>query len=129
MKQLSWMLVVAIAAGLGYWGWRVRRKLNERRLASEERMAQLLAQAVRPAAAPAGMPDPGALAALAQQRLLLDAAAKAAEAGEPALAIQLYARLIARYPAAPSAAMARTAAEAQKRKLSLSKSPDTSCPG
>jgi TolA-binding protein len=129
MTQVAWILVLAIGAGVGYSLWRFRRKAEERREAAEARMAQLMAQAVRPGAAPAAGTDAAAQAALAQQRLLLDAAGKAAEAGEPALAIQLYARLIARYPGGPSAALARTAVEAQKKRLSLSRSPGTSAPG
>jgi hypothetical protein len=42
---------------------------------------------------------------------------KAGEAGEPALAIQLYARLLARYRRRRFAAQARAAVEAQKKKL------------
>jgi hypothetical protein len=56
-------------------------------------------------------------AALAKQRLLLEAAAKAGEAGEPVLSIQLYARLLARYPDSAFAAQAREAVEAQKKNL------------
>ena len=54
---------------------------------------------------------------LAQQKLLFEAAHKAGEAGEPALAIQLYARLLARYPASAFAPQARAAVEALKKKL------------
>jgi hypothetical protein len=54
---------------------------------------------------------------LAKQRLLLDAAAKAAEAGEPVLSIQLYARLLARYPDSAFASQARAAVEVQKKHL------------
>ena len=54
---------------------------------------------------------------LAKQRLLFDAAAKAGEAGEPVLSIQLYARLLARYPESAFASQARAAVEAQKKNL------------
>jgi hypothetical protein len=54
---------------------------------------------------------------LAKQRLLFEAAAKAGEAGEPVLSIQLYARLLARYPDSAFAAQARAAVEAQKKNL------------
>ena len=57
---------------------------------------------------------------LPQQKLLLEAATKAGEAGEPALSIQLYARLLSRYPESAFAAQARAAVEAQKRKLAKS---------
>ena len=52
-----------------------------------------------------------------QQKLLFEAAAKAAEAGEPALAIQLYARLIARFPQSALVEQARGAVQAQKERL------------
>ena len=54
---------------------------------------------------------------LAKQRLLFDAAAKAGEAGEPVLSIQLYARLLARYPESTFASRARAAVEMQKKNL------------
>jgi outer membrane protein assembly factor BamD (BamD/ComL family) len=65
------------------------------------------------AATPAPTVDPS----LPQQKLLLEAASKAGEAGEAALSIQLYARLIARYPQTAFAPQARAAVEAQKKKL------------
>jgi hypothetical protein len=73
-------------------------------------MAAFMAQA-KPAAAPAPVAE------LPQQKLLFEAAAKAAEAGEPVLSIQLYARLLARFPDSAFAAQARAAVEAQKLKL------------
>lgn len=54
---------------------------------------------------------------LKKQRLLFDAAAKAGEAGEPVLSIQLYARLLARYPDSTLAAQARAAVEMQKKNV------------
>jgi hypothetical protein len=50
--------------------------------------------------------------------LLFEAAHKAGEAGEPAIAIQLYARLLSRYPQTAFADQARAAVQAQKKKLS-----------
>jgi hypothetical protein len=107
MKPVVWLLAIAAAAGLAFWfrSWRGREA--ERRRASEERVASFMAQAMvraKPDAAP--------------QRLLFEAAAKAAEAGEPVLSIQLYARLLARYPESAFAAQARAAVEEQKKKLS-----------
>jgi len=58
-----------------------------------------------------------------QQRLLLEAAAKAGEAGEPALSIQLYAKLLARYPQCSFADQARAAVTAQKKKLAPAPKP------
>jgi hypothetical protein len=54
---------------------------------------------------------------VAIQRLLLEAGAKAGEAGEPALSIQLYAKLLTRYPNCTFAQQARAALETQKKKL------------
>jgi hypothetical protein len=141
MRQLVWILLLAIAAGLVYWFIHLRRRWAERERASEERFAAFMAKTLpqrngappslapvappatpKPAApvqpaAPASAPrsDP---AASHQQLLLLEAAAKAAEAGEPALAIQLYARLLGRYPDSALGAQARAAIEEQKKKLS-----------
>jgi hypothetical protein len=112
MKQAAWLLVIASIGAIGYWFWTWRRRWAERERAAEERMAALVAQAKPAAPAPppakAPSPNPG---------LLFDAAAKTAAAGEPALSIQLYARLIARYPDSPFAAQARAAVEIEKKKL------------
>jgi len=122
MKQLVWLVLLAIAGGFGYWFWRLRQRWQERSRAAEERFASLMAQArpSAPAAVPAAMPAamPAVPPAdLSQQKLLLEAAAKAGEAGEAVLSIQLYARLLARYPQTSFAGQARAAVEAQKQKL------------
>ena len=119
MKQLVWLVLLAIAGGFGYWLWRVRQRWQERSRASEERFVSLMAQAKpsAPAAIPAAMPAVPPTD-LSQQKLLLEAAAKAGEAGEGVLSIQLYARLLARYPQTSFAGQARAAVEAQKKKLS-----------
>ena len=52
-----------------------------------------------------------------QERLLLEAASKAGEAGEPALSIQLYAKLLSRYPQTTFSSQARAAVVEQKKKL------------
>jgi HAMP domain-containing protein len=111
MKALTWLLVIAAIGVLGYALWNWRQRFLERQRAAQERFAAFMAQA-KPAA-PAVAADPG----LPQQRLLLEAAAKAGEAGEPVLSIQLYARLLARYPESALAAQARAAVETQKQKL------------
>jgi len=114
MKHMVWLIALGIAAGLGYWIWLASRRWGERKRAAEERFASFMAQTVKPAAPKlAAVPGPD----LGPQKLLLEAAAKAAEAGEPALSIQLYARLIARYPEGPFSAQARAAVEAQKSRL------------
>jgi hypothetical protein len=107
MKPVIWLFAVITAAGLVYWfrSWRGREL--ERKRASEERFASFMAQAM--VAAKPGSPAP---------RLLFEAAGKAGEAGEPVLSIQLYARLLARYPESALAAQARAAVEEQKKKLS-----------
>src|SRR4030095_2147964 len=115
MKLVIWLGVIAAIAVLVYGvvKWRQRREELER--ASEQRSAAFMAEMM--AAAKAKNPAPIDAAALAKQRLLLGAAAKAGEAGEPVLSIQLYARLLARYPDSAFAAQAREAVEAQKKNL------------
>lgn len=123
MKQMVWVIALGVAAGMGYWIWLASRRYNERKRAAEERFASFMAQTMRPAAprldALPAAPKPAAVPAadLGPQKLLFDAAAKAAEAGEPALSIQLYARLIARYPDGALVAQARSAVAAQKSRL------------
>jgi hypothetical protein len=135
MKQLVWIVLLGIAAGLVYWFVLLRRRWAERERASEERFAVFISKtlpqtaaktppaplvppASRPPefAAPAAAPKTDA-AASHQQLLLLEAAGKAGEAGEAALSIQLYARLLARYPDSALAAQARAAVEELKKKL------------
>jgi hypothetical protein len=102
------MLGLIIAGGFGYATWRAHGQYVERRRAAEERMAAFVAQAKTPAPIKETAP---------QERLLFDAATKAAEAGEPVLAIQLYARLLSRFPQTALAGEARAAVAAQKQKL------------
>jgi hypothetical protein len=115
MKLVLWLAIIAAIAVLVYGAvkWRQRREELER--ASEQRSAAFMAEMM--AAAKVKNPTPLDAAALAKQRLLLEAAAKAGEAGEPVLSIQLYARLLARYPDSAFAAQAREAVEAQKKNL------------
>jgi len=124
MKAIIWLLVFGILAGLAYWIWVSRRRWEERKRASEERFASFMAQTMKPAAKEAAAAAPTVPAALAApaadagaQKLLFDAAAKAGEAGEAALSIQLYARLIVRFPDSALAPQARAAVEAQKARL------------
>ena len=125
MKMVVWLGLLGVVAGFGYAFWVVMRRHAERKQAAEERLAAFVAQIrpvaakpapapeLKPAAAPAAAPAP----ALGLQKLLFEAAVKAAEAGEPALSIQLYARLIARYPDGAFVAQARAAADREKAKL------------
>ena len=106
MKALFWIVLLAGAAGCAYWWRRWRQREDERARAAEQRFASFVAQA-KSRMAPA---DP-------VQRLLFDAAGKAGEANEPALAIQLYARLISRFPDGALVPQARAAVDVQKKKL------------
>jgi hypothetical protein len=132
MKVIFWLLAAAFPIVAVWLVVRMRRKLQEREQAEAERFAAFMAataaakapvDAVLPAS-PAASPlpvAPGAAMtgdALSQQKLLFEAAHKAGEAGEAALAIQLYARLLARYPESSFVAQARAAVEAQKKKIS-----------
>lgn len=126
---MLWLLLFAsVAAAV----WLVRHGLSKwqaRKRAEEERLANFMAQTTASAKLKADAPLPAIAAEvpaaplpasssdLARQKLLFEAAHKSGEAGEPALAIQLYARLLARYPATAFAAEARAAVEAQKKKL------------
>ena len=102
--------------------WYIRRKAEERKLAEEARVAAFVSSLGAAVPPPAPKPAPAQPSAppagdIALQKLLFDAAHKAGEVGEPALAIQLYARLLARFPATTLASPAREAVETQKKKL------------
>jgi len=119
MKQFVVVIMLGAFAGLIFFVWLRYRAWADRQRASDERFAGFIDQ-VRPAAVPAtapvaapAPPDP----TIAQQKLLLEAASKAGEAGEAVLSIQLYARLLARYPQSTFGTQARAAVEAQKKKL------------
>ena len=128
MKHMAWFVALAALAGIVYGLWRLRVKWEERKRASEDRFTTFMAQALpggvpaaaKVAIAPAVPPivaEAKANKDVAIQRLLLEAASKAGEAGEPALSIQLYARLLSRYPQTSFADQARAAVEFQKKKL------------
>ena len=125
MTTVFWVVVCAIAGAFGWLVWHNARKWEARRRAEEERFVSFMAGTTGAAAprqpAPSSAPAPVLPAAapdeLPLQKLLFEAAHKAGEAGEPALALQLYARLLARYPASTLAGAARAAVEAQKKKL------------
>jgi HAMP domain-containing protein len=122
VKFVLWLLVLAAIGVFGYAIWSWRRRWQERERASQERFAAFMAEA-RPKKAEV------APSTLPLQKLLFEAAAKAAEAGEPALSIQLYARLLARFPETAFAEQARSAVEAEKQKLAKPKTPGTAGPG
>ena len=124
---MFWVLLLAVAFAAGWWIRQSLRQWAARKRAEEERFASFMAEtaaaakprAAAPATAAAVPAAPLAQSAdgLAQQKMLFEAADKAGEAGEPALAIQLYGRLLARYPATAFADQARAGAAAQKKKL------------
>jgi hypothetical protein len=124
MRGLAWFIVLGTIVGIVWYLMRLRRQFAERQEAAEARMMTLMTQ-VRPttAAAPLLTPVPTGEAAAPpaaeapQERLLFDAAHKAGEAGEPALAIQLYAKLLSRFPKTIFTARARSGVEEQKKKL------------
>ena len=113
MKQMFAIVLLAVAAGLGFWLWKAYRQFAERNRGADQRLTSAMSQAMN-AAKPKAAED---AAGMAQQKLLYEAAAKAGEAGEAVLSIQLYARLIARYPESTLGTQARAAVEAQKKKL------------
>jgi len=121
MKGLFWMVAIGFVLTAAGIVWYVVRKFKERQLAEGARMADFLAATAGKTRLVEALPAPAAIApavdGLAQQRLLFEAAHKAGEAGEAALAIQLYARLLARYPASAFALQARAAVDVQKRRL------------
>jgi len=125
VSSAAWFVAIAAFGGFAYWLWRAWRKWLERSQASSARLEEFVASAkggaapapqavppVAPAAAPVATPMPAPA-----QKLLFEAASKAAEAGEAALSIQLYARLLSRYPDTALAPMARAAVEVQKKNL------------
>jgi hypothetical protein len=130
MPTILMLVIAGCLGGIAYLCWRLVQKARERERTEEARFAAFM-EARRGAAAPAGTPaqpptpaapaPPAAVAVpantLETQKLLFDAARKAGDAGEPALAIQLYARLLARFPDSGFAKEVRIAAEAQKKKL------------
>lgn len=126
MKGLFWLVVFGFVLTTAGIVWSVLRKFKERQLAEEARMASFLAATTGKTKPVEALPSPLPAAVapaddgLAQQRLLFDAAHKAGEAGESALAIQLYARLLARYPASAFIPPARSAVEALKKKRGTS---------
>jgi len=126
VKLIGWLLLIASTAGIAFVFWRWRRSEEERKRAAEDRMASFMAQAMPAAhATPAAQATPAVQAmpmatdagALLKQKLLFEAAAKAGQAGEAVLSIQLYARLLSRYPDSSFAGPARVAVEEQKKKL------------
>jgi hypothetical protein len=119
MKGLLWLVVIGALGGIVWLVARWRRQYAERQQAAEARLASFIAQAAPSMVAAPVAPVPAAPIAVPapQERLLLDAAAKAGEAGEPVLSIQLYAKLLSRYPQTQFASQARAAVEAQKKKL------------
>ena len=131
MKGLLWLVVFAAFGGVVWMVARWRRQYVERQQAAEARLAGFIAQAAPTMVAAPALPAaaPPVAAPAPAERLLLEAAAKAGEAGEPALSIQLYAKLLSRYPQTQFATQARAAVETQKKKLAQPKAPDKAARG
>jgi predicted negative regulator of RcsB-dependent stress response len=123
MQTILWLVIVACLGGIAFLCWRLVQKARERERTEAARFAAFMdaqrgkTAAPAPAAAPSPAPALAPSTSLETQKLLFDAARKAGDAGEPALAIQLYARLLARFPDSAFAAEVRAAVEAQKKKL------------
>ncbi len=117
MNTLFWLVVVALVATIAALIWLTRRRAEERQRAEEARIAAFVS-GLAPTPKPVDAPAAPANSEIALQKLLFEAAHKAGEANEPALAIQLYARLLARYPTTAFAVQARAAVETQKKKRS-----------
>jgi hypothetical protein len=127
MRTVFWLAVIGAIFTICWIAWYSLRKWKERRIAEEQRLASFMAETAGRARMLEAAVAPAALAAtpaispvddiVATQKLLFEAAHKAGDAGEPAIAIQLYARLLARYPQTAFADQARAAVEAQKKKL------------
>jgi hypothetical protein len=111
MRLLLWFTVIGAIGGIALWFWKARERWKDKQRESEQRFAEMMAQ-LKPTVAPTLVKVEAP-----EQRLLFDAAGKAAAAGEPVLSIQLYARLLARYPDTQFAAQAKAAVESQKKKL------------
>ena len=116
MKTLLWLVAVGALVGIVVLMRRLFARWGEKRKASEERFATFIAQA-RPAAAPAPDLAPQPQLSAPEEQLLFDAGGKAGQAGEAALAIQLYARLLARFPQSRLAPHAQAALAEQEKKL------------
>jgi len=125
MAGVIGFLIAAAFFGLGFWLWIGLRRFSQNQRSSQERMNNVMVQAMTSAKAKPGNDEAG----LAQQKLLFEAASKAGEAGEAVLSIQLYARLVARFPNSALGAQARQAVEAQKKKLVIPKAPGPAAPG
>src|SRR5436189_4856975 len=79
MKLFFWLIVLATIGGIVYFFARWRRQWAERQQEADARMMSLIVQARPPA--PAGAATMAPAPAAPQERLLLDAAAQAGEAG------------------------------------------------
>jgi TolA-binding protein len=112
MTTVVWLVIAGCVGGIAYLAWRALDKARERERTEEARFAAFI-QAGKPTTAPVAPPPALASAPPAasnpQEKALFEAANKATEAGEPQLALQLYQRLVERFPAgefAPGARMA-----------------------
>ena len=110
---MLWLLLAACAVGAAFLAWRSWQKFSARKHAEAQRVAAFMADTLklsRNAAAPAvaAVAAPVAADTAPIEKKLIEAAIKAAEAGEPAIAEALYRRLLERFPHSPLADFART---------------------
>ena len=116
---MLWLVLAACAVGVAVLMWRSWLKISARKQAEEQRLAAFMAETMKaprhdaapalpaPVAAPA-VPAPAGEDTLPIEKKLIEAAIKASEAGEPAIAAALYRRLLERFPHSPLADFART---------------------
>ena len=112
--KMFWLAVLVFVMAAAGIVWYSLRRFKLHKLAEEARLADFVAASTSKTkfVVPVAAGDD-----LAPQKLLFESAHKAGEAGEPALAIQLYARLLSRYPASSFDVQARVAVAALKKKL------------
>ena len=126
MQIALWLVLAGIGVAFALLvrhnlrNWKARQRAEAARFADFMNATKGAAPAKDAIPAPVVMLPSTDSSGVAQQKLLFEAAHKAGEAGEAALSIQLYARLLARYPASVFAEQARAAVEAQKRRLAKS---------
>jgi hypothetical protein len=119
MSAIAWFVILGSIGGIAFFTWRAVSAWQERKRSEEDRFAAFMGNVrpEKPAEVVQTVSTPAPPNTLTTEKLLFDAAAKAGEAGEPGLAIQLYGRLLGRFPASGLAEQARAAIEKQTSKV------------